>query len=803
MALAELEPAAALDCAHCGLPAPAAREDERPFCCGGCRAAWALIHDSGLAGYYALPERRETPVKPSGRAFEEFDHAAFHRLYVRPRPGELLQTEFYLEGVHCASCVWLVERVPLVLPGLASAELDVRRSLVRLVWDPAVTRLSEVARALDRLGYRPLPFRGAELDEARRREDRSAIAAIGIAGALAINVMVLALALYSGWFSGMEGSYRRYFRWLSLALTIPTLLGPGRVFFRSAFAALRARTLHMDVPIALALAAGALRGAWNTVADRGPIYFDGVAALVFLLLAGRFLQRRAQRAATDSAELLHGLSPSVARVIEGSATREVPVEALLPGMCLEVRAGETIPADGRVTAGRSSLDLSLLTGESRPAAVGAGEAVFAGTLNLATTLQVQIERSGEETRLGRLLRSIEEGARRRAPIVRLADQLAGRFVAVVLGVAAATWVFWLPRDASAALDHAIALLIVTCPCALALATPLAVTAAIGRAAREGILIKGGDALERLARPGLILLDKTGTLTEGRTALERWDGGDALRPAVLALERHATHPVAEGFRAAWPEVEPRNASDVRVTLGGGVEGMVDGRLVLVGSPGFVASRATAARPPATEGTARLTPVWVAVDGHVVARAGFADPIRPEAARVLATLRERGWRPRLLSGDDPAVAAEVGRALGFAPEDCRGGATPEDKRRAVEEASRLGPVVMVGDGVNDAAAIASASVGIGMRGGAEACLAAADVFLARPGLDPLLRLLCGSRRTLDVIRRGIAFSLVYNLAGAALAVTGVVDPLIAAILMPASSISVVLASWWGRTFQGDPR
>jgi Cu2+-exporting ATPase len=240
---------------------------------------------------------------------------------------------------------------------------------------------------------------------------------------------------------------------------------------------------------------------------------------------------------------------------------------------------------------------------------------------------------------------------------------------------------------------------------------------------------------------------------------------------------------------------------RVTLGGGVEGVVDGRRVVVGSAGFVAARATG--DATADAAGRLTPVWVAVGGRIVARAGFADPIRPEAARVLSELRERGWRPRLLSGDDPAVTAEVGRILGFAHDDCRGGASPEDKRRAVEEAAREGPVVMVGDGVNDAAAIASASVGIGMRGGAEACLAAADVFLSRPGLDPLLRLLGGSRRTLGVIRRGIGFSLVYNVAGATLAVMGVVDPLIAAILMPASSISVVLASWWGRTFQGELR
>ncbi len=526
---------------------------------------------------------------------------------------------------------------------------------------------------------------------------------------------------------------------------------------------------------------------------------------MFLLLVGRFLQQRAQRAAADSAELLYALSPATARVVGDDGTaRETPAEALLPGMVCEVRAGDTVPADGVVLDGRSTLDLSLLTGESRPVAVEPASPVYAGTVNRLQALRVRITCTGEESRLGRILRDVERGAARRAPVVQLADRLAGVFVAVVLVLAALTAALWWRHDPSRAIDLSIALLVVTCPCALALATPLAVTVAVGRAARRGILVKGGETLERLARPSLLFLDKTGTVTEGRTSLVRWDGDAAVRASVLALERHSNHPLAAGFAAAWDDVEAPEAYDVSSTLGGGLEGTVGGHRVVVGSPRFVAARASGGGAPDEAGDERaLTPVWVAVDGRIAGRAWFGDPVRADAAASIATLRQRGWRVRLLSGDDPGVVAATGERLGFGATECEGAATPERKLEVIEQASGHGDAVMVGDGVNDAAAIARAGVGIGVRGGAEASLAAADVFLARPGLEPLVELTEGARRTMGVIRRNIAFSLVYNVAGAVLAMAGLINPLLAAVLMPASSITVVLASWWGHTFDAsDP-
>ena len=802
MTLAE-QSTSTVACAHCALPVPAgllAPRASRHFCCAGCQTAWALIHEHGLEDYYSFTGRREGPVLASSRSFDEFDHAAFHSLYVRLRGDGLSETDLYLEGVHCASCVWLVERVPLAIPGVVTAELDVGRALAHIVWDAAVVPLSAIARFVDRLGYPPHPFRGVKADAMRRKEDREALTRIGIAGAIAGNVMMLALATYAGWFGGIDGATERYFRWWSLLLTTPAILGPGLVFFRSAWSALRSRSLHMDVPIALALAVGYLRGAVNTLRDDGPIYFDGVATLIFLLLVGRFLQQRAQRAAANAAELLHSLSPAAARIVDGDAIREVPVEAVLPGVILDVRAGDTLAADGIVTGGHSAMDLALLTGESRPVAVAEGATVFAGTVNLSAPLRVRVTGAGETSRLGRLLRDVEESARRRAPIVRMADRMAVVFIAMVLVLAVATWVAWRHRDPRQALDYAIAMLVVTCPCALAMATPLAISVAIGRAARMGILIKGGDSLELLARPGRLILDKTGTITEGRLSLLSWQGPDAARAMILAIERHSRHPVSAALHEAWRGEPALVARNVRETIGGGLEGKVDGHRVTVGKPTFVLERARHVLEPFAPLDDSLTPVLIAVDGVVIARAGFGDPVRADARAAITQLRERGWRVQLLSGDDARVTLAVGRSLGIAESDCTGGASPERKRAEVERALGDGTVVMVGDGVNDAAAIAVASVGISVRGGAEASLAAADVFLAKGGFGTLLALEDGARRTVRLIRLGMAFSLAYNTAGAALAFSGVLDPLVAAIMMPASSLTVVIVAWRGRTFQG---
>jgi len=636
-----------------------------------------------------------------------------------------------------------------------------------------------------------------------RREDRALLIRIAVAGAIAGNVMLLAIALYGGYFHGISPAFRTLFRCASLGLTLPSVLWCGQIFYRGAWGALRTRTLHMDVPISIGILAAFGWGAANTIRDHGEIYFDSVTVLIFFLLVGRWVQRRQQHRAARATELLFSLAPSTARVVEEGEIREVPAAALQPGMVVEVRAGDSAPADGVVRDGESTMDLSLLTGESRPVAVAVGDPVHAGTTSLSGRLLIEVRSAGADTRLGRILRLVEEGAQRRAPVVLLADRISGWFVLAVLSLALITVAVWLRIDPEQAVENAVALLIVSCPCALGLATPLAVSAAVGRAARTGILIKGGDALEILARPARMILDKTGTLTEGRLAVVRWHGDEPTRRLAAAAESHSTHPVAVALSQGVETETIPAPTTVKQHPGRGLTALIGGRELLAGSPAFAVEMLGAlpsdiSQEVGSAVAAGLTPIVIGVNGRAVAMASLGDPLRADSAAALTAIRARGWLVEVLSGDHPGTVEALLQRLQLDAAAGRGGVLPEDKVERVRQAAEDDPVVMVGDGVNDAAALAAASVGIGVHGGAEAALAAADVYLSQPGLEPLVRLLDGSKRTLGVIRRNLVFSLGYNAVAVTLAMLGLMHPLVAAILMPASSITVVVSSYRAKTF-----
>ncbi|HEY2410076.1 MAG TPA: heavy metal translocating P-type ATPase [Polyangiaceae bacterium] len=797
-------------CAHCGLPVPVARIDldaGRQFCCDGCCQVYAILQGSGLQQYYQYrgqDDAAPSPATPSRRRFDDFDAASFHERYCHTLSSGLERVELFLEGVHCSACVWLVERVNRVAPGVVAAELDLSRSVATVVWDPKVTALSAVARALDSLGYTPHATRATQLEAERRQGDRALLLRLGVAGAAAGNVMLMAFALYGGLFSGMSHEYQSLFRWLSFAIATPSVFYSGGVFLRGGWAALRTRALHMDLPVSIGILTGYAGGAWNTLRGTGEVYFDSLCTLIFLLLVGRFLQRKHHRAASNASELLSALAPTTARVLVAAEAREVPTEDLRSGQTIVVAPGERIAADGVINSGSSAVDVSLLTGESLPEEVAAGDKVYAGTVNQSAELHILVESAGKESRLGRLLESVTAAQRERAPIVRLADRVAGYFVFVVLGVAALTLAIWLQLDPSRAIDHTVALLVVTCPCALGMATPLAVSAALRQAAQVGILFKGGEFIEALARPGLIVFDKTGTLTEGRLELVAFHGDKSVIPWLRAVEARSTHPIARAFLRAFPgDVEPVALFDE--TPGGGVDARIAEHTLLVGSCSWLRLRLTrlpewAEAQISTHSARGETPVLVALDGALVAVAAFADRVRADGGRELERLRRLGFECAVLSGDQQVIVDRVAAELGGGFMTALGNQSPEQKLAFVK-AARGGRrnVIMVGDGVNDAAALAAASIGIAVHGGAEASLEAADAFTTQAGLRKIADAADGARRTLAVIRHGIAFSLLYNALGVALALSGALSPLVAAVLMPLSSITVVSVALRARTFR----
>jgi len=802
-------------CSHCGLPSPPPTAPGEPtFCCHGCLGAYQLIHGWGLEDYYALRDRLSTGVDLTGvdltggtstlrpdarteQAYDELDHSELlGQSAPRSAGGGLVVSSCSVRGLHCGACAWLIERAVPLVPGWHSARVRMNDHSVELVYDPTKTRLSEIARSMARLGYRVGPLVNNARGVAAAAENRRLLVRIAIAAFCATNAMWIAVALYAGHFTGIELGHANFFRLLGSGLGVASVFGPGSLFIRGAFAALWTRTPHMDLPLALALVVGAVAGMVGAVTGTGDVFFDSITMLVFLLLVGRWVQFRQQRRAAESVHLLMQLSPQTAQLIlPNGDVQKVAVASLETGDRIRVDAGQGIPADGVVESGSSAIDRSLLTGESLPIEIGVGDQVEAGTANLQSPIDVKVAATGPQSRVGRLMRLVEDAAAEKAPVVQLADRVGGWFVIAVIVLALLTAAFWWTRGPATAVTHAVALLIVACPCALALATPLALAVAIGRAARRRILVRGGDCLERLAKPGTVWFDKTGTLTHGTLQVAHWPGDDDQLRLIAALERGSVHPIAKGIVEFANDrgIPAEAATQIDQCTGGGIHGVVDGRMVAVGKPAYIESLGIPvdAIRDATERLAATgySPVVFAIDSQFPQVFGVADQLRTDAVKCVQLLRAEGWKVGILSGDHPQCVARVAAQLDIDSSMAIGDLSPENKLNKINQRHADGPVVMVGDGVNDAAALAAADVGVAVRGGAETSLQAAPVFLADGSLASLPSLIGASRQTVRLIYRTFAVSLTYNLLAVGLAMAGMVHPLTAALIMPASSLTVL--------------
>lgn len=788
----------ATTCAHCDLPVPRGLIDpaqDRQFCCDGCRTVFAIVHDHNLDRYYPLRrqlEKSKARATPSARSYEEFDDPAFLERYTTDHADSTRTATLLLEGVHCAACVWLIEKLPMLTRGVLRADLDMRASTLTLRYDPQTANLSNAARTLASLGYRPHPPRGVLRDQLRAAETRTQLMRLAVAGAIAGNTMLLALALYAGMLEGISEPMRHTLRLYSAALGLLALAWPGRVFFASAIAAVRTRTPHLDIPVALALAVGGLWGTANTLRGTGEIYFDSLTALVFLLLVGRFLQHRQQRKAADALELLFTLTPTTVRLVDehGSVTAR-PIEAAQAGDTAEILPGQTVPADGVITRGASTLDNALLTGESTPAVAREGDTVHAGATNLSGTLRVRIQATGEHTRVAQLMKLVEQAGSAKPAVVQFADRIAGRFVVIVASLAAITAIAWAFIEPGLALEHATALLVITCPCALGLATPLVFTSTLARLARRSILVKGGAALERLAHARTAFLDKTGTLTTGSLRVSDWTGPDTLKPLVAAAEAGATHPIALALQSLTTDTHEQPVHAVTQHEALGLTATTGDQTLTIGSRDLMAREHIHIPPDLLRwaddhAATGATPVFVALGQRASAAAAVSGDLRPDAPALVAELTALGLDVAMLTGDRPDTATAVARLVGIAPDRVLASATPEDKLARVESTP---DALMLGDGVNDAAALAAAHVGIAVGGGAEASLQAADLYIGDDSLHAVHLAVRASRAALARIRLCLFVSLAYNTVAATLAVLGHVHPLLAAVLMPASSLSVL--------------
>jgi P-type Cu2+ transporter len=804
--MTEPEANASSVCSHCQLPLGRGpiHDGELSFCCAGCQMVHGTIHSLGLEAYYRARDGQGARANVPSADFEVFDDPRFLELHSKPADdGKGRSVVLHLAGLHCSACVWLIEKLPSVLEGVTRARLSFTEARLEVSFDPSKVRLSEICKKLSQLGYEPHASSGETKRRHERAAERRLLARMGVAGAAFGNVMLLGLALYSGEAADMVPRETTFLRWLSLIVTVPALLYSGQPFFRGALLALRSGTVQIDLPISIGVLAATLSSVVNTIRGAGEVYFDSVIMLVFVLLTGRLLQSIQLGRAREATDLMSSLAPSTCRIVGTDGIQVLPTEAVERGAMVEVPSGARIGVDGVVVSGTSTVDRSLLSGESAPLRVGVNDPVFAGTINLSSRLLLRAVSTGKETRLAAMVADVERATRAKAHFVELADRISTYFLWAALalaGVAVALARF----QGSDGIERAVAVLLVTCPCALGLSTPLAASVSLGQAARQGILIKGARFLELLSRPGLFVFDKTGTLTSGRVSVVDWDGDPEVLGWVASAESGSAHPIASAFRT-WvgerPGVVAREATEV---LGSGVSALVDGRRVRVGKRSYAIDDTAEGCAPEFQARADaleargLSPIFVAVDGKVVSVAGVGDALRPEAKKCLSELVSLGHRLAIASGDSERVVSAVARELGVPFAATLGQLTPADKLAYIETARQKSKVFMVGDGVNDAAALSLADVGIAVHGGAEASLAAADIFSTRGGLRPVVELALGARRTMALVHRNLGLSLVYNVLAASLAVTGHITPLWAAVLMPLSSLTVVISTVVHRSF-----
>ncbi|HSO07656.1 MAG TPA: heavy metal translocating P-type ATPase [Pelomicrobium sp.] len=803
---------AAESCFHCGLPVPAGTAyaavidgARRPMCCPGCEAVAESIVCAGLGDYYrhrsALPVSPQDTVPEFLKQLAVYDAPQVQASFVRVEGADVREASLILEGIRCAACVWLNEQHLARLPGVLSVNVNYTTHRARVRWDASRIRLSEILRAIAAIGYTAHPFDPARQEEVHRKERRRALWELFVAGFGAMQVMMYAVPVYLAGDGDMPRDIEALMHWAGLVLTLPVVLFSAARFFRGAWSDLRAGRVGMDVPVALGVALAFAASVWATVTGEGQVYFDSVAMFVFFLLGGRYLEMTARQRAGDATERLARVLPALARRLPGfPATLDdetVAVGELAVGDHLLVKPGETIPADGRIVDGATSVDESLLTGESRPIARRAGERLTGGAVNVESPVVLRVEAIGQDTVLAGIVRLLDRALAHKPPIATLADRVAGWFVAVLLVVAAGVYLGWHAVDPARALWITVAVLVVTCPCALSLATPTALAAATSRLTRRGLLVTRGHVLETLARATHIVFDKTGTLTLGQPAVRRVScvGGRSPQEALtlaVALEAGSEHPLAGAITAAAREQGAASARAQQVTNcpGRGVEGLVAGKRLRIGRPDFVAELA-GVMPSSLAADAGDADTLVALGDESGWIAAFAlgDTLRPDAADGVARLRRQGVRVALLSGDRPEAVAAVARELGI--DEAIGAATPADKLAYVERLQGRGAVVaMVGDGINDAPVLAQAQVSVAVGDATQVAQASADAVLVSSRLTELADAHVTARRTLRVVRQNLGWAVAYNVVALPLAIAGYVTPWLAGIGMAASSLLVVL-------------
>ena len=689
-------------------------------------------------------------------------------------PVALPQTEFAVPGMRCAGCISKLENGLALNPGIAAARVNFTAKRVAITHLPEMT-LPQLLKILGDIGFEAVPITG-DMTDGTQQESRQMLQAMAVAGFAMMNIMLLSVSVWSG----AQGFTRDLFHWISALIALPTVAFAGRPFFRSAWAALRKGRTNMDVPISIGVLITTALSLFETFTHGPHAYFDGVVMLLFFLLTGRWLDVVMRSRARDGVSALLKQTAAGAMVLgQDGKTRWVEAKSLVPGMDMIVASGERVAADGVVLQGQSSFDLSLLTGESVPQRASEGDTIHAGTLNIDNPVTVRVTAAGPDTAIADIARLMEQAGQSKSLYVRVADRAARLYAPAVHTLAAASFLGWMLAGAGwhESLLIAVAVLIITCPCALGLAVPAAQIVVAGALMRAGILVKDGSALERLAEVDRAFFDKTGTLTLGRPEPVNLEQASAEQQSILlALARASRHPLSEAIRRALEAASVNAASltELREIPGSGVYAMAGNRAVSLGRPDYDVAHA---------GMAAL----LLIDEQPSFTVHFTDQIRKEAAETVAELARMGIESSIVSGDRATAVAPVARALGLTAQTSM---LPEQKLDAIARQKKAGHnVLMVGDGLNDGPALAAGHASIAPASASDVGQNAADVVFLGDALSPVATALHAARRTQQIVKQNFALAIGYNVVAVPLAISGHVTPLIAAAAMSGSSLIVV--------------
>lgn len=786
-----------IHCFHCQQPVPRGVSltveisgTEQPMCCYGCHSVASTIVEQGLTHFYKYRETKpgELPLIPEellalDADLVRYDDPDIQREFVYA-DGSAQTATLAIEGMTCAACAWLIERQLQHLQGIRKVVVNSATERVQVEWDAEQTRLSDVLRAIHQVGYKALPFQQADLEASFEKKRRGYIRRLGVAGIASMQTMMVAFGLY---FDDIDDTTRLYFWWLSLLFTAPVIVYSCQPFFVNAIKALRSRTLNMDVPVALAMFVAFVASFYATVTDTGDVYYECVTMFAFFLLSGRFLEMQARHKAVANAANLMKLIPAIAERQTDNDWQQVMVKYLEPGDIIRVRPGDTIPADGELLDTQAWCDEALLTGESRPVQKQQFETLYAGSINQDSPIMLRITATRQNTLLSGIIALQDSALEQKPKFVRFADVVSRYFVAATLIISTLTLVSWYFIDPSKAFWVTLAVLVATCPCALSLAAPTAMSGAVSRLNRAGILIKHAVLLEALPKIKTMCVDKTGTLTKGKFSIAAYHihartDESAVFTIAASMESYSEHPLAKPFQRL---AATKPVNDVTNVMGAGIAGTYNKQQYRMGSLAFIQELYPNFSPQLSKAN-----VFLANHEQVLAEWQVDDEVRKDAQQTIAWYQQRGIDIVMLTGDSALRADKLAAELGI--HDVRSGLKPQDKLLHLQQIQTNGPVMMVGDGLNDGPVLAGADGSVTFASGSDLAQSGSDVVILTGELAGLRRLYETSLLTRKVIRQNFTWALGYNLVILPMAVTGHVGPLWAMLGMSMSSLIVMANS-----------